>query len=316
MPSSSIRGSATATRRCWIWPMRKIAGRRSRRPRISPPPSVGRTGTACSTRDPAKTERSLDRALAAGTWLVADSEQDAEAILARARAVGAAPRYLLRFRARAAEASQRAFGLAPSRAAGLCARLAREGRPLPSGLAFHLGTGLLSARPFVSAVREAARLAGKLRRCRHPGRGPQRRRGISRPRGGPARYASPKVPGNGGEFPRGDPLGDAPRAGAPGRPAVLRARPRRGRGRVPPGHARHSGDARPDLRGCFEDVARLLRGVGPPRMAADSQAPGRRRRGDRGPAAGGHRSPRRPREDRPAEGGRPARDRIGRAPTT
>ena len=117
---------------------------------------------------PAKTERSLDRALAAGTWLVADSEQDAEAILARARAVGAAPRYLLRFRARAAESSQRAFGLAPSRAAGLCARLAREGRPLPSGLAFHLGTGLLSARPFVSAVREAARLAGKLRRVGIP----------------------------------------------------------------------------------------------------------------------------------------------------
>ena len=117
---------------------------------------------------PAKTERSLDRALAAGTWLVADSEEDAEAILARARAVGAAPRYLLRFRARAAESSQRAFGLAPSRAAGLCARLAREGRPLPSGLAFHLGTGLLSARPFVWAVREAARLAGKLRRVGIP----------------------------------------------------------------------------------------------------------------------------------------------------
>ncbi|MET0621050.1 MAG: alanine racemase [Thermoanaerobaculia bacterium] len=117
---------------------------------------------------PAKTERSLDRALAAGAWLVADSEEDAQAILARARAVGAAPRYLLRFRPRAAEASQRTFGLAPSRATGLCARLAREGRPLPTGLAFHLGTGLLSARPFVSAVREAARLAGRLRRLGIP----------------------------------------------------------------------------------------------------------------------------------------------------
>ena len=130
---------------------------------------------------PAKSERSLDLALAAGAWLVADSEEDAGAILARSRSLGLAPRYLLRFRPRAAETSQRGFGLAPSRALSFLRAPRREGRPLPAGLAFHLGTRLLSRRA-VSLGRAGGRAPGgdaAAVRCR--GRGAGRRRRVPGP---------------------------------------------------------------------------------------------------------------------------------------
>ncbi len=114
-------------------------------------------GSRVLYQGPAKSERSLDVALSSGVWLVADSEEDAEAILARARCLGVAPRYLLRFRPLAVKPSQRGFGLAPGRVLSLCARLA-----------FHLGTGLLSAAPFASAVHEAGRLAERLGRLGVP----------------------------------------------------------------------------------------------------------------------------------------------------
>ncbi len=250
---------------------------------------------------PAKTDRSLDQALTAGAWLVADSEQDAEAILARARAVGAAPRYLLRFRPRAAEASQRTFGLAPSRASGLCARLAHEGRPLPAGLAFHLGTGLRSARPFVSAVREAARLAGKLRRLGIPveilnvGGGFPARREVRRDT--PPR----KPPGTAESF-VGAILSTMRHA-----PELRRARLFFEPGRAVAADAFHlvTRVVRVTPGRIYVDASRMSHAFfvawGRHRMDSDPQTPGRRPRRGGGPAAGGHRSPRGRGEDRAAE---------------
>jgi diaminopimelate decarboxylase len=99
----------------------------------------------------------------AGSWLIADSEEDAEAILAVGRSLGIPPRYLLRFRPPGVQTSQHAFGLAPERALEVCARLKRARRPLPAGLSFHLGTGIPSPAPFVEAIREAGGLARSLR---------------------------------------------------------------------------------------------------------------------------------------------------------
>ncbi len=112
---------------------------------------------------PAKSPAALDAALLARAWLVADSVEDAEAILERSRALGPspslAPRYLLRFRSASSEPSQRGFGLTAGGVAAFAARVVREAAPPPEGLAFHLGTGLASPAPYVAAIREAGRLA-------------------------------------------------------------------------------------------------------------------------------------------------------------
>jgi diaminopimelate decarboxylase len=111
---------------------------------------------------PAKETRAIDLALASGARLVADSAEDALAILARSRALGAAPVYFLRLRPRAAEDSQSRFGLRPREAFALCRELARRGAAPPRGLAFHLGTGVPSPAPYVAAIREAGKLAAAL----------------------------------------------------------------------------------------------------------------------------------------------------------
>ena len=112
---------------------------------------------------PAKSRETLERAIAAGAWLIADSEEDTEAILAVGRSLGIPPRYLLRFRPPSSQTSQHAFGLPPERALEVSARLPRARRPLPAGLSFHLGTGIPSPAPFVEAVREAGQLAAAMR---------------------------------------------------------------------------------------------------------------------------------------------------------
>lgn len=121
-------------------------------------------GARVLLQGPAKSARALDDALSARARLVADSEEDAEAILGRSRALRlrTAPRYLLRFRPGSAEPSQRGFGLSGRSVLAFGARVAREGGPLPEGLAFHLGTGLASPAPFVDGIREAGRLASRL----------------------------------------------------------------------------------------------------------------------------------------------------------
>src|SRR5262249_42117825 len=104
----------------------------------------------------------IDIAIASGSLLVADSPEDAEAILARGRALRKPPRYLLRIAVRAAEADQRGFGLEAREAVAL----AREGAPRastpPEGLAFPLGTGIPGLAPSERAVREAAGVARSL----------------------------------------------------------------------------------------------------------------------------------------------------------
>jgi diaminopimelate decarboxylase len=120
-------------------------------------------GSRVLYQGPAKRTDMLERAIAAGAWLIADSEEDAEAILAVGRSLAIPPRYLLRFRPPSAQTSQRAYGLAADRALEVCARLLRARRPLPEGLSFHLGTGIPSPAPFAGAVREAGQLAAAMR---------------------------------------------------------------------------------------------------------------------------------------------------------
>jgi diaminopimelate decarboxylase len=120
-------------------------------------------GSRVLYQGPAKPRDMLERAIAAGAWLTADSEEDTEAILAVGRSLAIPPRYLLRFRPPSAHTSQRAFGLPPERAVEFCTRVQRARRPLPAGLSFHLGTGIPSPAPFVDAVREAGQLAAALR---------------------------------------------------------------------------------------------------------------------------------------------------------
>ena len=112
---------------------------------------------------PAKSPALLERAIAAGAWIIGDSEEDTDAILAVGRQLGVEPRYLLRFRPPSSQSSQQAFGLATERALEFCTRLRRARRPLPAGLSFHLGTGIPSTAPFVEAVREAGEIAAALR---------------------------------------------------------------------------------------------------------------------------------------------------------
>jgi ornithine decarboxylase len=122
----------------------------------------GESGARVIFQGPAKPPAALGAALAAGAWLVADSVEDARAIVDRARALGVAPRYLLRFRASSAEPSQRGFGLTSPNLIAFVAWAARARAAVPEGLAFHLGTGLAAPAPFVAAVREAGALARRL----------------------------------------------------------------------------------------------------------------------------------------------------------
>jgi diaminopimelate decarboxylase len=123
---------------------------------------TGLPGERVVFQGPAKDRASLDRALGAGALIVADGPEDGAALRARARAVGKSPRYLLRLRPEACEAEQRPFGMSAREAFELLRRLVREGRALPRGLAFHLGTGLSSARLYLRAIREAGCLAAQL----------------------------------------------------------------------------------------------------------------------------------------------------------
>lgn len=110
---------------------------------------------------PSPSAAQLDRALGAGALVVADAPADAEAIGARARALGVAPRWLLRLRPASVGAEQAPFGMTAREIAAVV-RGARG--PAPEGLAFHLGTRIGAAAPFLSALREAAALAHELGR--------------------------------------------------------------------------------------------------------------------------------------------------------
>jgi diaminopimelate decarboxylase len=112
---------------------------------------------------PAKARDFIDAAIAAGATLVADGLEDADAMFARGRALGRQAPYLLRLRSADARAGQRAFGMAPADVPVLVERARRYGHPPPSGLAFHLGTGLPGPAPFRRTIRMLAPIAAFLR---------------------------------------------------------------------------------------------------------------------------------------------------------
>lgn len=124
--------------------------------------AAGLAGGRIVFQGPAKDPSSLDRALASGAWIVADSAEDAAAILGRARALGGKPRYLLRLRAAACQPEQQGFGMVAAEVVAVARRAVEQRQAAPEGLAFHLGTGLTSVAPYSSALREAAELAKRL----------------------------------------------------------------------------------------------------------------------------------------------------------
>jgi diaminopimelate decarboxylase len=93
---------------------------------------------------------------------VADGREDALAVLSRARALGLEPRYLLRLAPSSVSQEQRRFGLEASKLLGLAREISRRRAPPPEGLAFHLGTGIASAAPYLRALREAGEVRAAL----------------------------------------------------------------------------------------------------------------------------------------------------------
>ena len=155
--------------------------------------ALGIRGERLVVSGPAKTRRMLDHAIGSGAWLVADGERDAAAILERSRALGRRPRYLVRLRVAAAEPSQADFGFGAAEAVRLARALIHDRRPLPEGIAFHLGTGLEADAPYLGALRETASLSAALRSAGVPvrvvdvgggfaARGEARRDSLGRPR--------------------------------------------------------------------------------------------------------------------------------------
>jgi diaminopimelate decarboxylase len=128
--------------------------RRARRMRLS--------GARIIVQGPAKPAALLEAGLRTGALFVVDGREDVVALLARAHATGTTPRYLLRLAPRVVGPEQRAFGLPARPLVALARELARRGAPPAEGLAFHLGTGIASAAPFLAALREAAAVARAL----------------------------------------------------------------------------------------------------------------------------------------------------------
>jgi diaminopimelate decarboxylase len=117
---------------------------------------LGLSGDRVVVHGPAKAIDLLDAGLAKGTLFVADGREDLAAILARGASAGRPPRYLLRLSPSAADAEQRPFGLPARELLSLARDLARRGVATASGLAFHLGTGIASPRPYLAALAEAS----------------------------------------------------------------------------------------------------------------------------------------------------------------
>jgi ornithine decarboxylase len=111
---------------------------------------------------PAKEIALIDEGLACDALFVADGAEDARRILDRARALSKTPAYLLRISAAAARPEQHAFGLPARELVAFARELLAGRRPLPRGLAFHLGTGLASNAPYLAAIAEAAGVARSL----------------------------------------------------------------------------------------------------------------------------------------------------------
>jgi diaminopimelate decarboxylase len=129
---------------------------------------LGLGGEQIVLQGAAKDRELIDAGLAAGTIFVADGGEDALAILERARAAGKPPRYLLRLSTSGGDPSQALYGFSAADLVAF-ARASHAGRRPPSeGLAFHLGTGFSSPRPWREAIRAAGAVARALEAAAAP----------------------------------------------------------------------------------------------------------------------------------------------------
>lgn len=111
---------------------------------------------------PAKERELIDGGLGARATFVADGSEDAASILDRAAGLRLQPLYLLRLSVPSAEASQAAYGFSPRALLEFVRRCRFDKRPVPMGVAFHLGTGLSAAGPYRDAIDSVAKCAGEL----------------------------------------------------------------------------------------------------------------------------------------------------------
>lgn len=119
-------------------------------------------GERIVVQGPAKQAELIDAGLQASALFVADGKEDALAILARCRALSIEPRYLLRLCPSSSSPEQHGFGLPARDLLALARELSGRRAPRPEGLAFHLGTGLASAAPYLRALRETAEVSAAL----------------------------------------------------------------------------------------------------------------------------------------------------------
>jgi diaminopimelate decarboxylase len=123
---------------------------------------LGHSGEKLILQGPAKSPGMIDATLAAGGFFSADGAEDLEAILGRSRTLGRAPRYLLRLKTSGSGETQKPFGLAAAEVVAFARRIVRRRDPPPSGLSFHLGTGLPGLAPYRSSLKEAGTVAREL----------------------------------------------------------------------------------------------------------------------------------------------------------
>ena len=119
----------------------------------------GLTGERIVIQGPSKETDLIDAGLRSGALFVADGREDALAILSRARALRVEPRYLLRLAPSSVSEEQRRFGHAAAKLLALAREISQRRAPRAQGLAFHLGTGIASAAPYLRALREAGEVS-------------------------------------------------------------------------------------------------------------------------------------------------------------
>ena len=198
---SSIRTSAIAIRRFWISRSAEASEPRST---VAPDVDEARSrlsGERIVFQGPAKDPRSVLRVLASGGWVVADSPEDAAAILSAARELPVAPKYLLRLRPKSAEPEQGRFGMEERELARAHAAHFAAGPAAPGRARLSSGDGPGGARGAHRGDPGGRRRVARARGFRGRAGGPRRGRRFSRGGRGPARSAGPR-PGSARRRPR------------------------------------------------------------------------------------------------------------------
>ena len=124
---------------------------------------LGLSGEKLIVQGPAKSPAMIDRTLESGGFFSADGIEDLAAILGRARALGRAPRYLLRLTTSASGQTQSPFGFGAKDLLLTAAEIVRRRETHPVGLSFHLGTGLPGPAPYRRSIEETGAAARALR---------------------------------------------------------------------------------------------------------------------------------------------------------